>query len=268
MDSNRANGASREPDLDGDHNAVKSAASLDESISTVIAGDPLRCWGTADVTTCDSRDANMPHDTDVTGRSAVSPLRQLAPDIIHISHGFVPFSRLVNRASQQCWNDLTDLITELVGPQLRLQNTTFGSAETGKVRAAKNGTGQPDDSLRKRIRLLEFAQTKRADLIKLLVLSNWSRQAAEVSRLIDLQAFIRMRYDSYNDALLYSASMKRDLIRAQTANPDLATSAEALVYGGIEELPMVRMSIGYLTDVTDGSMTVSARLYLPTSSIP
>lgn len=269
MNSNRANGVSRESDLDSDHHAVTSTAAFAESTSSSITGNTLQPQDNADVpaVTCDFSDANMPHDTEVTHRGTVSPLRQLAPDIIHISHGFISLSTLVHRASQQCWNDLTELITELMGPQLWLQEPSSGSTDTGKLRVGKNGISQPDHVLRKRIRLLEFAQTQRADLIKLLVLSNWGRQAAEVSRLIDLQSFIRVRYDSYNDVLLHAASMKRDLIRAQTANPDLATSVEALVSGNIGKISMVRMLNRYLTNVTD-SMTVPVRLHLPTSSIP
>ncbi|KAL1953574.1 hypothetical protein VTO42DRAFT_2577 [Malbranchea cinnamomea] len=161
-----------------------------------------------------------------------------APDILHISHGYIPFPMLVNRTTQQCWNDLADITTELADLQLRLQGPSPTLLETSKTRFGK--TGSPSDELtHKKVRLLEFAQGKRGDFIKLLVLSNWSRRAAEVSRLVDLQAFVRARYDSYNDLLLHTASMKSDLIRAQTANPDLETSLETLLYGSVTGYSML-----------------------------
>lgn len=245
MESNDANGVSGEPISDIHHIPVASPPFFDGYSNNTISGNAPRPRDSADISgeTYNPVRVRMPRDGQFGDGDTGSPLRQLAPELVHISHGFVPFSMLVNRASQQCWNDLTEIITELAGPQMRLQEAAVASTDAGKLKTGNNGGIQIDELMRKKIRLLEFAQTKRADFIKLLVLSNWSRQAAEVSRLIDLQAFIRMRYDSYNDVLLHAASLKRDLIRAQTANPDLATSLESLIRGSVRGISMVRISI-------------------------
>ncbi|KAF7586354.1 mediator complex subunit [Aspergillus hancockii] len=71
----------------------------------------------------------------------------------------------------------------------------------------------------------------RNEFIKLLVLSQWSRQAADVSKLIDLQNFIRTRHHAYTGALQWVGDMKRDLVQAQVANPDLKTALEVLSKG-------------------------------------
>ncbi|PGH31645.1 hypothetical protein GX50_05587 [[Emmonsia] crescens] len=159
----------------------------------------------------------------------------LPPELVHISHGFFSLGHLINRASQQCWNDLTDLIAELADPQTTALNATSHAAAAPIT--TTNGKYTPSQSAaenaQRKLRILEFAQAKRADFIKILVLSQWSRRAADVSRLIDIQAFIRMRYDCYNGAILSIGEMKRDLIRAQTANPDLAMALEILSTGKV-----------------------------------
>ncbi|PGH19073.1 hypothetical protein AJ79_00107 [Helicocarpus griseus UAMH5409] len=171
-----------------------------------------------------AKNATEPSDTSLDG--------SLPPELVHISQGFFPLGQLINRAAQQCWNDLTDLIAELAEPQA----TGSNAASHASPMATANGkytSGQSADMVQKKTRILEFAQAKRADLIKILVLSQWSRRAADVSRLIDIQAFIRMRYDCYNGAILSIGEMKRDLIRAQTANPDLAMALEVLSTGKV-----------------------------------
>uniref|UniRef100_A0A093VTX9 Mediator of RNA polymerase II transcription subunit 14 n=1 Tax=Talaromyces marneffei PM1 TaxID=1077442 RepID=A0A093VTX9_TALMA len=164
------------------------------------------------------------------GQSGVVPdgvEGQWAPPLMHITQGFFPYSQLVNRAVQQCYNDLCDVITELADSTQQQQQQLPSSAN-----------GKPDPaSIQKRIRILEFAQTKRTEFIKLLVLSQWSRQAVDVSRLIDLQNFIRTRHFAYQTAVQRVADMKRDLVRAQVANPDLQTALEVLTTGRVSNMP-------------------------------
>jgi mediator of RNA polymerase II transcription subunit 14 len=152
---------------------------------------------------------------------------QLLPELVHITHGFFPFSHLVNRSVQQCWNDLSDLTTELADVQALVQNqvSRFGLAN------GKSPGNQSEENMQKKLRVLDFAQLKRTEFIKLLVLSRWSRQALDVSKLIDLQGFIRTRHQAYLRAPQRVADMKRDLVRAQIANPDLKTALEVLSKG-------------------------------------
>ncbi|KAJ5757837.1 uncharacterized protein N7511_006531 [Penicillium nucicola] len=151
-------------------------------------------------------------------------------ELTHITQGFFPFGILVNRSVQQCWNELSELITELAAIQVPHQaplSTTNG----------KGPGNQSSENVHKKLRLLDFAHAKRAEFIKLLVLSQWSRQAADVSRLIDIQGFIRTRHQSYDAALQYVGEVKRDLVRAQVANPDLKTALLVLSKGQVASLP-------------------------------
>jgi mediator of RNA polymerase II transcription subunit 14 len=153
----------------------------------------------------------------------------------HITQGFFPFGTLVNRSVQECWNELSELIAELATIQVP---ASVGSMPTN----GKPAGNQSSENVHKKLRLLDFAHAKRAEFIKLLVLSQWSRQAADVSRLIDIQGFIRTRHQSYDAALQYVGEVKRDLVRAQVANPDLKTAVEVLSKGRVASLPDVSFS--------------------------
>lgn len=156
-------------------------------------------------------------------------------EIPHVTQGFFPFGILINRATQQCWNDLSELITELAALQVPPQEFSTSLATPN----GKSPGNQSSENVRKKLRVLDFAHTKRAEFIKLLVLSQWSRQAVDVSRLIDLQGFIRTRHQAYAAAVQYVGEMKRDLVRAQVANPDLKTALEVLSKGRVKSLPDV-----------------------------
>lgn len=165
---------------------------------------------------------NLRTPADKTGElESVTPF-----ELPHITQGFFPFGTLVNRSVQQCWIELSEVITELAAIDVPPAN-------------GKPGGNQSPENLRKKSRLLEFAHDKRAEFIKLLVLSQWSRQAADVSKLIDIQAFIRTRHQAYDSALQYVGEVKRDLVRAQVANPDLKTALEVLSKGRVSSLPDV-----------------------------
>ncbi|KAJ5150959.1 Mediator of RNA polymerase II transcription subunit 14 [Penicillium canariense] len=152
-------------------------------------------------------------------------------EIPHITQGFFPFGTLVHRAVQNCWNELSDLISELATIQVPSEPSA-ASAINGK-----SPGNQSAENIHKKMRILEFAHARRAEFIKLLVLSQWSRQAAEVSRLIDIQGFIRTRHQAYTNAIHYVGVMKQDLVRAQVANPDLKTALEVLAKGRVTSLP-------------------------------
>ncbi|KAL2787261.1 mediator complex subunit MED14-domain-containing protein [Aspergillus keveii] len=177
---------------------------------------------------------NAHHQSDGASRSKISPsAAREPPELEHITQGFFPFSKLVNRAVQQCWNDLSEMIAELAEIQTSSQEPISSLLSTN----GKPPGNQSPENVRKKLRALEFAQNKRGEFIKLLVLSQWSRQAADVSRLIDIQNFIRAQHQAFAGALQWMGDMKRDLVRAQVANPDLRTALEVLSKGEIVSMP-------------------------------
>ena len=151
-------------------------------------------------------------------------------ELVHVTHGFFPFAKLLNRSVQQCWNDLSDVIAELAEVRVSSQN---------EIPVSKSPGNQSEENVHKKLRILEFAHSKRAEFIKLLVLSQWSQRAADVSRLIDIQGFIRTRHQAYNAAIQLAGDMKRDLVRAQVATPDLKTALEVLTRGEVAAMSYV-----------------------------
>lgn len=188
-----------------------------------------------------SASTNGPAHMNGTGQGLKLEDTSSAPfELPHITQGFFPFGMLVNRAVQQCWVDLSELITELAAIQVPTDH------HPPSVTNGKAPGNQSAENVHKKMRILDFAHAKRAEFIKLLVLSQWSRQAAEVSRLIDIQNFIRTRHQAYTSAVQFVGEMKRDLVRAQVANPDLKTSLEVLSRGRVATLPDVSSAYGML----------------------
>ncbi|KAI9045115.1 mediator of RNA polymerase II transcription subunit 14 [Aspergillus affinis] len=120
---------------------------------------------------------------------------------------------------------------DLADNQIPSNYVSFQSAN------GKSSGNQSSENIQKKLRVLNFAHAKRAEFIKLLVLSQWSRQAADVSKLIDLQNFIRNRHQSYVSALQWIGDLKRNLVQAQVANPDLKTALEVLSKAKITSMP-------------------------------
>jgi mediator of RNA polymerase II transcription subunit 14 len=219
-------------DSDGESNSVRQTANNDALVDSGKASGYLN--GSSNDPGPPHRRSNImsDHRRQITRGEASS---QKPPELLHISQGFFPYGQLINRAVQQCWNDISDLITELADIHVSAQQQTSQLTLTN----GKSSGNQSTENVQKKLRLLEFAQSKRAEFIKLLVLSQWSRQAADVSKLIDLQGFIRTRHLAYNAAMQRVADMKRDLVRAQVANPDLATALEVLSTGKVSSMPDV-----------------------------
>ncbi|OJJ75415.1 hypothetical protein ASPBRDRAFT_26007 [Aspergillus brasiliensis CBS 101740] len=178
------------------------------------------------------KNAGQNRTVEAVATNHASRVNKGPPELPHITQGFFPLAKLVNRSVQQCWNDLSDLITEMAEMQVNSHEFHPSPAST----SGKSPGNQSPGNIRKKLRILEFSQAKRAEFIKLLVLSQWSRQAADVSKLIDIQNFIRTRHQAYMNALQWVGDMKRDLVQAQVANPDLKTALEVLSRGKVASM--------------------------------
>lgn len=164
--------------------------------------------------------------------------RQLPPEILHITQGYVPLSHLFSRLAQDTFNSLTDVVNELseYGPASTNNNSSNSSSQ---VNGLSNG-GPLDGNSQKKLRILEFAQHRREQFIKALVLSQWSRQAEQVGKCIDLKVWLDTQRRTYNDAVGWVGELKRAVEHTKMPNPDLKTALEALSLGKASWLPDVR----------------------------
>ena len=162
---------------------------------------------------------------------------QLPPEIEHITYGYISFSSLISRLAQDAFNGLTDLINDMSGRepvQSDSRPSRPGSQSNG------NSDGDPlDSNAQKKLRMLEFVEQRRTQFIKALVLSQWSRQAEQVGKCIDLKVWLDTQRRTYNDAVGWVGELKRVVEHSKMPNPDLKTALEALSLGKASWLPDV-----------------------------
>ena len=173
---------------------------------------------------------------------------QLPPEILHITEGYLPLSRLITRLAQDTFNGLNELINEMADMQPAQNNAL----------PYMNGVGVSQVSqinVQKKTRLWDFAQDRRAKFIKILVLSQWSRQADLVGKVIDLNCWLRTQKDIYKLAVDWVGELKRQMGPMKLPSPDLKTALEALSTGKAGWLPdvspnHVRLRRNSATDVS------------------
>lgn len=163
---------------------------------------------------------------------------QLPPEIEHITYGYIPLSRLIGRLAQETFNNLSDVIAEIstTGGSEAASNSGFPSNQINGNRVVDSR----NSDILKRQRMLEWAQQRRDDYIKILVLSQWSRQAEQVGKCIDLNVWLGTQRRTYNDAIAWVGEFKRVVEHTKLPNPDLKTALEALSLGKASWLPDVR----------------------------
>jgi len=183
--------------------------------------------------------SSSPDGVETAPFDAANPFGQLPPEIEHITFGYLPLSKLITRLVQESFNDLSQVVNDMSAMQIsqqpqqsnpnHLQNHVNGNIAGASSQA----------NVQKKLRLLHFAQDRRAQFIKLLVLSQWSRQAADVSKAIDLKVWLDRQKGLYDDAGGWMGELKRNLGPAKMPNPDLKTSLEVLSTGKASWLPDV-----------------------------
>ncbi|KAI9701888.1 MAG: mediator complex subunit [Candelina mexicana] len=174
--------------------------------------------------------------------SVLHSIRELPPEIMHITAGYQPLSRLIVRLAQDTFRNLIEVIGTMAEMPMPQQTPQANSYYINNHMSTNGVNGRASNSIAKRQLLLEFGQDRRAQFIKLLVLSQWSQKATDVSKVIDLKVWLDNQRYQYNDAGTWLGEMKRNLAPARVPNPDLRTSLEILSTGNASWLP----DLGYL----------------------
>ncbi|KAL9597382.1 MAG: hypothetical protein Q9219_005191 [cf. Caloplaca sp. 3 TL-2023] len=158
-----------------------------------------------------------------------SASRQLPPEIEHITFGYLPLSQLITRLVQDTFNGLTECVNDLSDLPL----PSLQGEETANAMHVNR---------QKKLRLLNFAHDRRSQFIKILVLSQWSRQIESIGKVIDLRIWLENQRRLYDDACDWMGELKRIMQSERMPNPDLRTALEALSLGKAPGLP----DLGYL----------------------
>lgn len=155
--------------------------------------------------------------------------KQLPPEIARITMGYLPLSDLITRLVQETFNGITEVVNEMSELQMPQPN---GSIPVNPLQG----------NVQKKTRLLVFAQDRRAKFIKILVLSQWSRRAESISRVIDMKVWLDAQTRQYDGACTWIGELRRIMALERMPNPDLKTALEALSMGKVPGLP----DLGYL----------------------
>lgn len=175
---------------------------------------------------------------DIRSADMAERMQQLPPEIVHITEGFEPLSRLLARLAQVTHNRLSTKVLELASMPSPL------SAVNGNGAHFSNGADDNSvDSLKKKINLLKFAEETHANWTKALVITQWSRVHKEVSKLIDLKVHLDSQRTYYDAAVYDLSEIKRSLIHARVPNPDLKTAVEVLSTGKASWMPDVCLKL-------------------------
>lgn len=167
--------------------------------------------------------------SDAAATKLLNGLKEMPPEIEEVAREyFVGLGTLIGRSAQDSWNTLSSLIDDLSkvyiepAPQPKIAGTNI-LVKTGGV--APNNT---KENLDKKEKLLNFAKNQKDVFIKLLVLLHWSEDVEGVSKVIDINRWLRDRISRYGEVANDIARMKRYLAFIQIPNPDLRTAAEVL----------------------------------------
>ena len=162
--------------------------------------------------------------------------RQLPPEIQHITFGYQNLAELVERLAQVTFNNLDTTVNDMAELDANPANNVSRGANgaTGGLNAQTNA--------QKKEMLWNFAQNARTALIKTLVLSLWSSQAAAVGKAIDINVWLDGQKRLLNDATGWVGELKRSLGPLRLPPPDLKTAIQTLSTGKADWIPDVSKS--------------------------
>ncbi|KAH7160210.1 mediator complex subunit MED14-domain-containing protein [Dactylonectria estremocensis] len=159
-------------------------------------------------------------------------MNDLPTEIVHITQGFIPIAALLTRLAQTTHNALQDKVVELA--KMPIPANALNGNSTLPPNIADDSS---NENMRKKSGLLNFAQEWHAKWIKALVITEWSRKAEMVSKLIDLKFHIDQQRILFDAALDNIANVKRDLTFARMPSPDLKTALQVLSTGKAAWMP-------------------------------
>lgn len=164
----------------------------------------------------------------------VESMQELPEEIIHITENFHPLGTLIARQTQQCFSSLNDTINELAKIQIQPQSNGIANGVP-----ALGGDTSRENKKKKKL-MLEFASDFRAKFVKLLVVSNWSKDATQASRLIDLHNWENAQLHAAFDAAEMLGRTLADFRSFKIPNADLETALAVLSKADVPWIPHVR----------------------------
>lgn len=179
----------------------------------------------------DSQAVNESASQDAPSHALAGLLDGQPPELPHISAGFYSLGELIGRVTQESFNGLTGVMDEMsrmripIRPGPALTNGLTPHAASDDV-----STDSPANQEKKR-KFLEWSQTTRERLIKLLVLTTWSSKMDDLRKLMDVLAYLRESDTTYWQVANSIGEIKRRMYPFKLPAPNLPHAAEVLSRG-------------------------------------
>ena len=171
---------------------------------------------------------------------------QPPPEFLPAPVTYVSISTLITRLAQDTFNQLVDTVNDLSEAEVTSTNTPLsyghGNAQTNGITGSGTSNASSQANIKKRQQMLNFAQDRRTQFIKVLVLSQWCRRADEMEKVIDVGYWMKNNGKVHVEACAgWMREMTRNLNTTRVPNPDFKTSLEALSLGKASWLTDVRL---------------------------
>ncbi|KAL2271129.1 hypothetical protein VTJ83DRAFT_500 [Remersonia thermophila] len=190
------------------------------------------------------RDLKVPPD---------AKLGELPDEIQHITAEIMPLGLLLSRLAQFSHGRLQELVLNLASkplPEVTANGGANGNAAggvNGNLKSAVNGQLVEDtspESLEKKTMILNTIKDLHSRWVKALVITEWSRNAEEVGKLIDLRQHLAIELERYTRVFWDMIKVKDEMVYAKVPSPDLKTALEVLGGRAVHWMP----DFGYLPD--------------------
>lgn len=141
--------------------------------------------------------------------------------------------KLMDRMAQQCYFDLTDTLNKMA----EMGSSTDVSGQANGVSSQSMHLDNSTLSLEKKRLLLNFAYDQRDRFTKTLVLSDWSRNADDMSKFVDLKVWLDKQRWATTNAARAIGEAKRKMIPFKVPAPNIEGAMELLATGRAKWAP-------------------------------
>jgi mediator of RNA polymerase II transcription subunit 14 len=246
------NGAPNGARTDHDRNQVNGAGSYGMVDAPAGSSKALPQESGESGTMMNGGEVQNPVGTDENAMTVANldRMNDLPDEIQHITDGFVSISNLLRRLSQHTHNVLEATLEQLARMPLPSSAGAMVNGNSGTSARSGDEYDVSGESVQKKVAFLNFLQMHRGKWIKALVITNWSRNSTDVSKLIDLRDYLWRQTMEYNQRLDELAELKRNLHFARVPSPDLKTAYQVLSSGKADWMPDVS-PFSFLLSVSD-----------------
>jgi hypothetical protein len=234
-------GAESAPREDAHHPGVAKSSTVENTVHGINGGA---------VMPLSSKTLDLRNGVEANGASVHSEqqkreagvLLDLPPEVRQLLESdLVSFPRLIQRAAQQCYSSLAQILREMSElPNAPLQNQVNVNGGTSLIhRDGDNKIEVPN----KKLKMIQFTDEQQTIFAKLLIIAQWAPHTPDVRKLMQLWAWIKQQSDIHEQAPLRTRWLLSLSRPWKEPPPDIRTALEVLSTGKADWMPDVSCNI-------------------------